>query len=426
MTFGGRLRDARERAGLSQLELGGAHYSGSYISHLERDRRVAGPGVAEYLAERLKIDVSELLQPDRAVVTPEQASAALDQIQVLDAALRGDHLAAAEHVRDRDEAAAITEPSDWWTGLYLRAEALSQIGDYEQSVATTATLLSHPMAEISPGLRAAVLVTRSRALIALGRLAEGREVARDAVATAERAGQDETLGKALLAQIAAVGELGDSAEVTDVVGKLIEVRTRIASDHLRGRIAWSVGNAYFLAGNIPGAVTEHDHAAALLRPQADLRAWARFCKASAELRLSAGIEDGVEHLLEQAAAGLLLAGNPEDRAELNRVRAAYALRHDPQRALELVSEVLPEGILAAHSRAPAHVITARAYTALGDAEHAREHWVKAAECYEQAGASEKSLEIWRSLAQHETPAVDSTRSFDLDAGAGDFDGAPAA
>ena len=42
--FGARLRETRKRLGMSQTELGGDRYTGSYISHLESGRRAASRG----------------------------------------------------------------------------------------------------------------------------------------------------------------------------------------------------------------------------------------------------------------------------------------------------------------------------------------------------------------------------------------------
>ncbi len=41
--FGVMLRQARKSKGMSQAELGGDKFSGSYISHLESGRRAATP-----------------------------------------------------------------------------------------------------------------------------------------------------------------------------------------------------------------------------------------------------------------------------------------------------------------------------------------------------------------------------------------------
>ncbi len=50
--FGARLRQTRKRLGMSQAEVGGERYSGSYISHLESGRRAAPADVIEFLAMR--------------------------------------------------------------------------------------------------------------------------------------------------------------------------------------------------------------------------------------------------------------------------------------------------------------------------------------------------------------------------------------
>ena len=78
--FGARLRETRKRLGLSQSELGGDRYSGSYISHLESGRRAASAEVIEFLAGRLGVEVEEL----GMVAAPPTALESVEDIQALD------------------------------------------------------------------------------------------------------------------------------------------------------------------------------------------------------------------------------------------------------------------------------------------------------------------------------------------------------
>lgn len=59
--FGDRLRAARERAGLSQAEVGQPRYGRGYISALEHGRHRPSLAALQYLADRLGTPLSELL-----------------------------------------------------------------------------------------------------------------------------------------------------------------------------------------------------------------------------------------------------------------------------------------------------------------------------------------------------------------------------
>ena len=96
------------------------------------------------------------------------------------------------------------------------------------------------------------------------------------------------------------------------------------SAHLRGEAAWVLGNLAFLAGNSEEGIAEHSQARLLLRPDADLRSWGRFHKASATMRVARGDRD-VADLIDEADHALRLAGNDADLRELDLVRAELAL-----------------------------------------------------------------------------------------------------
>src|SRR5213595_3884309 len=65
---GRRLREARERAGLSQRQLAWAGCSATYISRIEAGSRIASPQILRELANRL--DVSEEYLATGAQLTP--------------------------------------------------------------------------------------------------------------------------------------------------------------------------------------------------------------------------------------------------------------------------------------------------------------------------------------------------------------------
>lgn len=61
--IGSRIHAARERRGLSQRQLSGDRYTGQYISSLERGHAKPSMAALNYLAPRLGVSVSDLLDP---------------------------------------------------------------------------------------------------------------------------------------------------------------------------------------------------------------------------------------------------------------------------------------------------------------------------------------------------------------------------
>ena len=60
LRVGRRLRELRLRAGLTQAELAGRHFSHAYVSVLEAGRREPSKAAVEYFAQRLGVAVEEI------------------------------------------------------------------------------------------------------------------------------------------------------------------------------------------------------------------------------------------------------------------------------------------------------------------------------------------------------------------------------
>lgn len=159
--FGTRLRERRRLRGLSQSELGGGRYSGSYISHLESGRRTAGPEVVAFLAERLGVSPAELgVSLPNGLHDDAQAGAeTLAQLLVAERAWHdGDwtvasDLAAQAADRALDEGQAIRH----WEARYLQAQAWLGGGRFEEAARLARGLADDPVAAGSPALRAQAL-----------------------------------------------------------------------------------------------------------------------------------------------------------------------------------------------------------------------------------------------------------------------------
>lgn len=80
--FGERLRAARERASLSQSEVGEPRYGRGYISALEHERHRPSLAALQYMSERLGTSLAELLGgTGEPVECVEQVSRALALIR---------------------------------------------------------------------------------------------------------------------------------------------------------------------------------------------------------------------------------------------------------------------------------------------------------------------------------------------------------
>jgi transcriptional regulator with XRE-family HTH domain len=395
MTFGERLRAAREERGLSQTQMGGDRYSASYISHLERDRRRPSPAAVEYLAERLRMHAEELASPPTTALAQAQLDVTISYLRVQDAFLRHDFEAVIADTTAIAVEAALTDASAWWMMLKMRAEALHIHGEYEESLAVSSQLVD--AASTSDQLRAWALALQSRTLRASGRLVEALSAAVEAC----KAGSADTelLCFALRAEIAARGELGQREELAATTERLAKARMSLTDGQSKGEAAWTVGNVSFMLGDPDQGVREHDLAATFLSPTVDLRTWARFHKASAGERIAAGMTEGVDEFLDRAQRGLDLAGNAHDLAELDLVRAEWLLSTAPGEAEHLVKKALQTPDLPGQTIAEASTVRARALELQDKPDEAHDTWLQAAEQYEASGAHERAVGVWRQLAQ---------------------------
>lgn len=400
-SFGNRLRAARRRAGLSQVEVGGDKYSGSYVSHLESERRQPTLDMAEYFALRMHVPLTELLGDAQ-----QGSQLAAGEIDTMVADLNArtawmDHdfeQASKEAERAASAAQRSRRVDSWWASTSLRAQSLLAVGQYERCWQLAEMLAEHHVAAPSGAMRAEMLALASKARRADGQLIEATVRAEAAIAAGlEPPTAYAPLAHAYMAAISALGETRRLEDSLAIAERLRAVREHIESQHLRGLIAWTLGNLEFLADDVARAESEHAIATELLKPEVNLRSWARFRYASATMRMSAGIFTGVRAQLDQARLALSLVGHPGDLLSLDLGFAQLAIgEEDFGRAVEIIDEVLAEpNTPPSNLRAEAGLVRAQALSELGRTGEAQQAVMLAATLFEEAGAYPRALAAWK-------------------------------
>lgn len=397
--FGVQLREARKRQGLSQVELGGGKYSGSYISHLESGRRTATPEVIEFISRRLGVSALEWGMSAKT----DAALGAGDPIEDLLVAERAwsdhDWNAALRHARQAAEMAAKAgDLGREWESLYVAAQAMFASGDFPGAAELAEDLAVRPTARRFAVARAQALSLASISHRAADHL--GWAVAYGARAVEASASAPPIIAaEALMSLVSAMTEAGHPAEESArYLERLAQLAPELTSDHSRGMIAWAIGTAEFAAGEIAAGMAHHQEARELLDARRDLRLWSRFHRAAASCLLGAGIVDGVPELVRTAELGLEILGNDHDRAELRQVEAQLALQTgDPGEAVRISSEVLNDPVLGAKelSRSGTELVLAQALLALGRTGQAREQFRVAAAAFEAEGRMRAAVNAWR-------------------------------
>lgn len=400
-SFGTRLKAARRRVGLSQVDVGGDKYSGSYVSHLESDRRQPTFDMAEYFASRLHVPLNDLLgdhRPGSPLVEGEIDTLVAD-LSARAAWMDHDFVRASKEAERAASAAQRCRRADsWWASTSLRAQSLLAVGEYERCWQLAEMLAAHEIAAPSGAMRAEMLALASKARRAKGQLIEATARAEAAIA----AGLEPPTAYAPLANayIAAIAVLGETRRMEDSLAlaeQLRVVREHVESQHLRGLIAWTLGNLDFLAKNVERGEAEHAIATELLKPEVNLRNWARFRGASATMRMSAGIYTGVRDQLDQSKLALTLVGHTGDRMSLEVSYAKLAIgEHDFERAVVIIDELLADpNTLPSNLQAEAGLVRAQALGELGRISEAQEAVMLAATLFEEAGAYPRAIAAWK-------------------------------
>lgn len=397
--FGAVLREARRSKGLSQVELGGGKYSGSYISHLESGRRAPTPEVIDFVSRRLGVSLLEWGGEFESRLRPVDDDPIEDLLVAERAWADHDWDAALRHARLAAETASRAgDHGREWESRYLIAQSLFASGDFGEAAKVAEVLAEHPTAQRFAVARAQALSLASishRASDHLGwavvYAARAVEASADAPPIIE--------AEAVMSLVSSMSEAGHHAEESArYLARLEELAPKLTSDHSRGMIAWAIGSAEFAAGRVASGISQHQLARELLDPRRDLRLWSRFHRSAASCLLGGGITEGVAELVKTASLVLEILGNSHDVAELRQVEAQLALRTgDPESAARIASAVLSDPVLGAEgiSRSGTELILAEALRALGRPGEARAQFRTAAKSFEREGRMGSAVDAWR-------------------------------
>ncbi|MFJ6510708.1 helix-turn-helix domain-containing protein [Streptomyces sp. NPDC091406] len=413
--FGRRLRRLRLQRGMSQGELAGDDVSASYVSRVESGARSPNDLIASLFARRLEVPLENLTGPDSEDTEHEHRSRRLDVASRLltASALRkdGELADAAKLLRGIVASGAGHSEEDLlWEASWVLAEVLRELGSAAEEHTVLTELSTTSLTQETPRLAARVATSLSENLRHQGRLAEAVRVAEAAVAdTVTLPSTAHERVNAMLALLNGYAESGELENAVDLADTLQEIAEAVPSRQLRGQVYWAAGSTRFLSGMPQEAARLHEQAFTCLRPDVNLSAWARLCRASASLRLehdpSAEALVSAEELLKRARPAVELIGRTAELSDLMLAEAQLALRQgNLERVLELTTRVCaPEAELPPVKLGQCYLMSAKAHSLAGDTETAQAGYRQAAEFLEEAGAYRKSSEAWRQLTNLLTP-----------------------
>ncbi|MEE1621371.1 helix-turn-helix transcriptional regulator [Zafaria sp. Z1313] len=393
--FGEKLRQARLRHKLTQAQLGAGKYSTSYISLLETGSREPTSEIITELSARLELD-REVMESWNTPVSADEAEFVLLEHRARQSYLAREYTdAEATSMEAATVALRLKNSSAWWNMMFLRAEALRDQGRFDDYRAAAEEVLTHPLTEESLALKVRAETLVANAYLGLGKLHIAVEHALKAVEQGRELPGDSLIYiGSLYALIASLAESGQLEQAWSTCQTLSEAVAQGAPSQTAGSAYWAIGNVAFKRQDIEAGLLNHRLAAERLRPASDIELWARFNKASASMRLAAGVvEEETLQCIERAELALsVIGGNPAESLELQLIRGRWLhLNGQPDQALEQLEPVI-EGreLLSQHLQGELDLLTARSLVGTGRPQDALEHLASAQRAFASAGSPDRA------------------------------------
>ncbi|GER22426.1 hypothetical protein NCCP1664_09230 [Zafaria cholistanensis] len=393
--FGEKLRNARLQHKMTQAQLGAGKYSTSYISLLETGSREPTMEIISELSARLGMD-REVMESWNTPVSPDEAEFVLLEHRARQSYTAREYTdAEASAAEAAVVALRLKNASAWWNMMFLRAEALRDQGRFEEYRAAAEEVLAHPLTEESLALKVRAETLVANAYLGLGRL----HLAVDHALTAVELGGDlppHSLIQisALFALVASLAESGQLEEAWRTCQTLSAAVAEGAPRQTAGNAYWAIGNVAFKRQDIEAGLENHQLAAQRLLPASDIELWARFNKASASMRLAAGVvEPETLECLERAELALsVIGGTLNDKLELQLIRARWLhLNGDVEAALEQLRPVeANRDALPPNFQGELDLLSARCLMGLGRGTEALEQLRRAQMVFAEAGAPNRA------------------------------------
>ncbi|MHA7176766.1 helix-turn-helix domain-containing protein [Arthrobacter sp. Sr24] len=342
-SFGDRLRQERLARQLTQAELGGDLYSASYVSLLENAHREPTVDIIKQLALQLQVAPSSVADwVEGATTESDCLRLSLCAQQCWDTR---DYLGAATHAKAAAQLAQTAKDQvTWWNMIFLAANSLLRQGDNIEATKVLQSLVAHPLTVESDALSLRAHQVMAAAMLAQGNLQESIEhgILAVSIGSGDSAEEFSAYLMALQTLVGGLTEAGRLDEAWTHTTALSEAVTDSTPAQMAGEIHWVIGNVAFIRKDVRTGLEHHAKASQLLSPATDLSRWAQFNKATAWVRLMAGVvEPATLQAIERSElAHSVVGATPAETLEVSLLRARWHyLNHELPLALELLEKI---------------------------------------------------------------------------------------
>lgn len=388
---GKRLKEARDRAGLSQRSLAFPGCSPAYISRIEAGDRIPSLQLLRELGRRLGVSEDYLATGtaagrDRAhALIQAEVALRLDDLQ-LAKTLYNDSLARAATNEERAGALAglgqlAFREGDPHEAVRRLTEALSFYGSTESE--------HPPLAE-----------TLGRAYAMLGETQAAIGVFERCFDRAERQGDPVQIVRFAVLFAYALMDIGEFARAEQLLDRALKVGKNLTDPILRVQLYWSQSKLHGEQNDVDVAAEYARKALEILELTEDTYRTARAHQLLAHLELDRGRPDEALELLREGWPLLARSGNVVEQAQF-RLEEARALARLGAReeAASLAMEI--SGLLAAVDPVDAgriYGVLAEVFSDLGESDRAGELYELAVEFLERTGPSRYLLDVYAQFA----------------------------
>jgi len=393
LAAGRRLREARERAGLSQAALAAeCGCSGAYISRLEVGDRTPSLQLLRRLGRRLGVSADYLATGE--VAAEAEASVLFDA----ELALRLNDLAGARRLYEEGLARAVG-PSE-------RAQALAGLGQvalHEVKPRDAVALLEEALevGRLDSVEHPTIAESLARSYAAAGELSPAIALLERCVAAFEES--PDVLQYIRFASMLgyALTDSGDIGGAERVVGTALARGRDVAEPYARARLYWSQSRLLAEQGQPAAAERYARKTLETLRATEDNYAIAHAIETLAHICLDLGRADDALELLDEGDALIEAAGTAAEVAHyrLERARAFAALGRREEAASLAMSVAGRLGDVQPVSRSRAYFLLAELFRELDELPRARELYELAIACAEEQAPSKHLVAAYRGLAE---------------------------
>jgi tetratricopeptide (TPR) repeat protein len=391
VAVGRRLREARERAGISQRQLSFEGCSPAYISRIEAGERIPSLQLLREMGRRLGVSEDYL-------ATGLEREAGGEDRKLLDAEV-------ALRLGEMDDASKLySEVLDAAVTSSVRARALAGLGQiaFERGEPRRAIGLLEQAIQVSHvevADQPAVADTLGRAYAIVDDFEPAIRIFRQALAAAEgRKDRVEAVRFGVLLANAYI-DTNELAAAEELLGKTIEHAPNSADPIFRARIFWSQSRLYAMREEATTAARYARKALELLELTEHTHYAARAHHLLAHVELDRGNSAEALDLIDRGLPLIEASGNRAEIAvfRLERARALVRLgRKDEAGALAMESaELLAE--VAPHDAGRGSMLIGEILESVGDSAGARTHYENAVRLLE-AGPGRYLIEAYRKLA----------------------------